>query len=238
MVSLTSSGAQGRAVHLGGVGLVGRAVADGGAHQDDGRPLGLGPGRGEGAVDGVDVLVAVLHPLHVPAVGLVAQGHVFGEGHRGGTIERDLVVVVQVGELAQLEVAGERGRLVRDPLHHVAVGHQRVGVVVDDGVAGAVVAVSEEPLRDGHADRVGGPLAERAGCRLDPRGHEVLGVAGRARAKLAEGLQVVEAEVVAGQVQEARSSSMLPWPADRTKRSRSGHLGLRGLCLRYFCHST
>src|SRR5436190_24064386 len=31
---------------------------------------------------------------------------------------------------------------------------------------------------------------------------------------------------------------MLPCPADSTNRSRSGHFGLRGLCLRCFCHST
>ena len=31
---------------------------------------------------------------------------------------------------------------------------------------------------------------------------------------------------------------MQPWPAESTKRSRSGHFGSRGSCLRWRCHST
>jgi hypothetical protein len=50
--------------------------------------------------------------------------------------------------------------------------------VVHDLVAGAVVAVGQEPLGDGEPDRVADPLAERPGGDLDPRGQEVLGVAG------------------------------------------------------------
>mmetsp|Transcript_60835 Transcript_60835/g.161167 ORF Transcript_60835/g.161167 Transcript_60835/m.161167 type:complete len:209 (+) Transcript_60835:2280-2906(+) len=58
-------------------------------------------------------------------------------------------------------------------------------------------------FRHGHADRVGDALAERAGGDLDASGDVVLRVAGRERAQLAELPQVVEREVVAGQVEHA-----------------------------------
>ena len=57
-------------------------------------------------------------------------------------------------------------------------------------------------LGDGHADRVREALAERSGRRLDAGRQAVLRVAGRARAPLPERLEVVQREVVAGQVEE------------------------------------
>ena len=68
-------------------------------------------------------------------------------------------------------------------------------------MSGPVVALGEEPLGDRHADAVGEALAERPGRRLDAGRVPELGVAGRARAPLAELLQVVERDVVAREVQ-------------------------------------
>ena len=77
-----------------------------------------------------------------------------------------------------------------------------VDVVVDDLVARAVEALGEEALGHRHADGVGDALPERAGRDLDARRVAALGVPGRARAPLAELLEVLEREVVAGQVQQ------------------------------------
>ncbi len=177
--------------------LVGRAAADVGAHGDQRRLAGLGLGRGDRSVDRVDI-VAVGYALDVPAVGLEALAHVLGEGEVGGAVDGDVVVVVEEDQLAELLVAGEGGGLAADALHHAAVAGQHVGVVVDDVVA---EGGGEEALGDGHADGVGDALAERAGRRLDARRVPVLGVTRRAAAPLAEGLEVVDAQVVAGQVQ-------------------------------------
>ena len=57
-------------------------------------------------------------------------------------------------------------------------------------------------LGDGHPDRVRDALAERAGRRLDPGRQAVLRVTGRPRAPLAEPLELVERQVVAGQVEQ------------------------------------
>jgi hypothetical protein len=71
-------------------------------------------------------VVAVVHPLGVPPVGVEAPEHVLGEGQVGLAVDRDLVVVVEVDQATELEVTGQRGRLGGDALHQVAVGHDRV----------------------------------------------------------------------------------------------------------------
>ena len=56
---------------------------------------------------------------------------------------------------------------------------------------------------DGQADAVGKPLAEGAGGKFDAGRQAVFGVAGRLAAPLAKALQVIQRQVVAGQVEQA-----------------------------------
>ena len=89
-------------------------------------------------------------------------------------------------------MTGQRGRLGGDALHHVAVAAQRVDVVVEELVAGAV-EVRRLPLgRDRHADRGRDALTERPGRRLDARRPAVLRMPRAARVDLAEALDVLE----------------------------------------------
>ena len=143
----------------------------------------------------LDVLAEV-HDL--PAVGLVALADVLGERLRGVALDRDVVVVVEDDQAAELQVAGERRGLGLDALLHVAVGGDHEGVVVDD-VAEARV---EHALGQRHADRRGDALAERAGRRLDADRVPLLRVARRLGLELAERLEVVHRDVVARQVQD------------------------------------
>ena len=99
-------------------------------------------------------------------------------------------------------MSGQGRSLRRDAFHQVAVADQGIGHVVDDGLPGAVVAAGEEALGDGHADRVGGALAEGTRGRFDARCAEGFRVAGRPGAPLAEGLELVERQVVAIEVQK------------------------------------
>ena len=103
--------AQGRAVSLGGVGLVGRAKAYDSVDYDDGRLIGDGFGLFDGGAEGVEVL-DIGNTLDVPAVGLEALADVFAEGEVGVAVNGDGVVVVEIDELAQLEEA-QRGRRLR-----------------------------------------------------------------------------------------------------------------------------
>ncbi len=147
-------------------------------------------------------VLAVGDVLHVPAVRLEALPLVLGvEAERGGAVDRDAVVVVDVDQPAEPEVAGDRRGFLRDAFHQVAVRADREDVRVDDLVARAVVALGQEPVCDRQPDAVGEPLSQRPGRRLDARGVPELGVSRRARTPLAKRAQVVERDVVAGQVQ-------------------------------------
>ena len=168
-------GPERRAVGLCRILLAGAAVADVGAHDDERRPGGLVTRRLDGAGESLEV-VAVLDPLDVPAVGLVAPPDVLAEGEVGRAVDRDPVVVVEHDELAEPEVAGPGAGLGGHALHQVAVARQHPDAVVDDREAGAVEGGAEHAPRDGHADGVAEPLSQGAGGRLDAGRDEVLGV--------------------------------------------------------------
>ncbi len=168
---------------LGGVGVLGRRVPDVAAQHDHARAGGLGHRLAEPGLERVEV-VGHLTQLHdVPAVGLEPLGHVVGVRELGGSVDGDVVVVVDVGEAAQPEVTGDRRRLVADALLEVAVAAEHERVVVDDLLAepGAQVRLGETD-----ADAVGEALTERTGGDLDTGHVRVLGVTGRLRAPLAE----------------------------------------------------
>lgn len=194
--------AQGGAVHVVGVGLVGGAIADQGGHLDERRLVGDGLGGGDGIAQAVQVVVAVLDVLHVPALSLVAGGNVLGEGDLGVAVDGDAVVIVQDDELAQAPVAGQRGGLRGDALHVAAVAHDHVGVVVHELHAGLVEASGQVLLGEGQAHGIGDALPQGAGGDLHAGGEEVLGVTGGLGAPLAELLQVLDAHVVAQQVEQ------------------------------------
>ena len=126
-----------------------------------------------------------------------------------------MVVVVDVDEPAQPEVAGQRRRLVADALLEVAVAADDEGVVVAQL---GPEAGPQQPLGHPHAHAVGEALAEGAGRDLDPGGPVALGVARGAAAPLAELLEVVEGEPVAGR---GRASSTAGSRRGRW-RARSG----------------
>ena len=182
--------------------LLRAAVADLRLHDHERRTVPFRPGRLDRGGDRPQV-VAVGQALDVPAVALEHLGHVVGEGQARGAGEADAVRVVEDDELAELEVPGQRGRLVGDALHEVAVAGEDVGVVVHDLVAGPVEPRGEVGLGHRHAHRHREALAEGAGRRLDARRVPVLRVARRAAPPLPELLQLVERQVVAGEVEQA-----------------------------------
>ncbi|CAI1164975.1 Uncharacterised protein [Serratia entomophila] len=194
--------AQRGAVHVVGAGLVRGAETDDGLAHQQGRLVGHPAGFLNRRLDGVRV-VAVDVAHHVPAVGFEAQGGVVGEPAVDVAVDGDAVVIVEGGQLAELESAGQRTDFVRDAFHHAAVAHEGVGVVVDDVVAGAVELGAEGAFGDGEADGVGDALAERAGGGFNAGGIAVFRVARGFGVQLAEVFQLAHRQVVAGEVQQA-----------------------------------
>ncbi|GAB1459121.1 hypothetical protein MASR2M50_08950 [Thauera sp.] len=198
---LDLGGAERGAMHVVAVLLVGRAGADDGLAADQRGLGGVGLGLLDGGLDG-DRVVALHVADHLPAVGFEALGRVVGEPALDMAVDGDVVVVVEGDELAQAPGAGERAGLVRDAFHQAAVAEEDVGVVVDHLMAGAVELGGEDLFGERHADRVGDALAERAGGGLDAGGVAVLGVAGGLAVELAEALELLDRQVVAGEVEQ------------------------------------
>ena len=88
------------------------------------------------------------------------------------------------------------------PFHQAAVTAEGVGVVIDQVEARTVELRAEQLLRERHTDRVGESLAQRPRRGLDTAVRVVFGVARRFAAELAEVLQVLDGERVAGKIQQ------------------------------------
>ena len=129
---LISSAPSGEPWRLLGAGLGRRAEADGGLAGDQRRPVGgfrlLDRRRDRLGIVAVD-------PRRGPAGGLEALDLIDRVRERQRAVDRDAVVVEQHDQLAELEVTGERDRLLADAFHQVAVGGEHVGGVVDDVLA-------------------------------------------------------------------------------------------------------
>ncbi len=116
--------AERRAVRLRGVDRVRGGEGDVAADDDDGRArVGLrGVDRGRERVD----VLRVGDVLDVPALSGEARALVLGvEAERRRPVDRDPVVVVEDDEAAEPELAGDRGCLLADALHQVAVRDDR-----------------------------------------------------------------------------------------------------------------
>ena len=191
--------AQGRAVTGGGVGL-GGTETDVGLADDEAGMLGVSAGFGQGGVQGPGIM-AVHGADDLPAVGLVAGGHVFGEPAVDLAVDGDAVGVVQGDELAQAPHAGQGAGFVGHAFHEAAVTEEHVSVVVDDRVFGGVEAGGQHLFGQGHAHGGRDALTQGTGGHFHAGGHVAFGMAGGAGAQLAEVADVVHAQVVAGEVQ-------------------------------------
>src|SRR5687768_18280075 len=148
-------------------------------------------------------IVCVIDALCVPAVRLVTFGGIVAESESRISFDGDVIVVVESDQLAEPQVSGEGGCLVRHAFHHVTIAGDEVCVVIDDVVTRPIEKGSKLRFGDGHADCIPNTLSEWTGCRLDARSVAELGMPRRAAFPLTELLQVVEEEVVTGEIEDA-----------------------------------
>ena len=182
--------------------LLGRAMRADLGGDDDQRGAGILLGRLDRRAYGVDVLT-VGNLLHMPAVGFVALGGIFAQRQLHLALDGDVVGVIEQDQLAQAQRRSQRGGFAGDPLHHAAVAHQRIGVVIDHWEAGAVKLGRQVLFRHRHADSVGNALTQRAGRGLHAHGMAVFGVAGGLGVELTEVLEIIHGQAVAEEMQQA-----------------------------------
>ena len=143
----------------------------------------------------------------MPAVRLKTQGHIFREGQTGLAAQRDVVMVIKANESSQLEVAGERSRLCRDPFHEIPVARQDIGIVIDDFIIRAIEPGGEKAFGNGHTHAIGKPLAQGSGGALYAGGMSVFRVPGSPALPLAELLEFFDGQRIAGEVEESIEES-------------------------------
>ena len=185
------------AVGLGGVGELGRRVADVAAQHDQRRAVldGHRP-RAAPASSASRSLATSPSCVDVPAVGLEALGRRRRcSASSVGPSMRDVVVVVDVDEAAEAEVAGERRGLVADALLEVAVAadHERVVVARPRGRSGPAGSARRCAMPTPLAK----PWPSGPVVTSTPAVWWTSGWPGRLRAPLAEVAQVVERQAVA-----------------------------------------
>ncbi len=176
------------------------AVADMATNTNQRRPARLRASVFDCVCECVEV-VGVLNRLGMPSVGFEPFAYVFGESDLGVAVDRDVIVVVQVDDVAKAQMARDRCRLARDALHHVAVAGDRENLMVEQAGAVAIEARRHVLGRDRHTHAVAEALAERTRRGFDAGGQMIFGMTGGFAAELAEAFDLVEREVVPGQVE-------------------------------------
>ena len=187
---------QGRTVDASSILLIGRTVANGGSDFNQRRLIGDGFGSFDGFCDRVKIGIALFHMLHVPAIGLESLGNIFGEGNIGGTVDGNMVVVIQGNQLSQTQVPGQGAGFSRNPFHIATVTQNHIGVVVHQIAVRLIETTGKMGFRHGQADRIGNALPEGTGGDFHTRSLKVLRVTGGARFPLPKLLDVVKGNAV------------------------------------------
>ncbi len=131
-------------------------------------------------------IVPVMHRLHVPAVGFEPGTDIFRKGQIRTTVDTDIVVVVQINDIPQFQMTGQRCRFGRDPFHQTAVSANTVNVIIKNREIGPVERCREIFLCDRHSDAVGKSLSQRTGGGFYSRRVSEFRMAGRFAPKLPE----------------------------------------------------
>src|SRR5574341_490750 len=134
-------------------------------------------------------VVAVLHLLDMPAISREARGAVFGESQIGGAVNRNTIVIIQINQVAQLQMPRQRGCLRRNALHQVAVRDNGIDIVVEQVFAELGGQMSP---RNRRSDPRRKALTERSGGGLDAGCQPEFWVSGRFASPLAKILEFIE----------------------------------------------
>ncbi|MND93572.1 hypothetical protein D3C80_857610 [compost metagenome] len=180
--------------------LVRRTEADGGLAADQGwlRAFACSVDRGLDLFRIVTVDVAD----HLPVVGFETLRRVVGEPAFDFAVDGDAVVIVEGDQLAQAQGTGQGSDFVGNAFHHAAITQEHIGVVVDDVVARTVELRRHDFFSQGKTHGVGQALAQWTGGGFYARGVAEFRVARGAAVQLTELLEVIDRQVVAGQVQQ------------------------------------
>ena len=147
-------------------------------------------------------VVSVLYSQGLEAERLDALLDILGESDVGAAFDRDLVGIIEDGQLVQLPGSCQGQGLGRNAFHHAAVAADRVGAVIDDFIARAVEHCCQVLFSSRHTDCHADACAQRSGGGFDADRVAVLRMARGQGAELTELGQFLLRKAVAEQVQQ------------------------------------
>jgi hypothetical protein len=168
------------------------------ANDDEGRAVAFVPGFLNCLIEGCEV-VHIRDTLHVPAIRRKSLRDIVAARQICAAFDRDVIVVEESDEPAEVLVSRERGGFVRETLHQIAITGDEPREVVDDRVPVAIELCREVFLGDRHSDRVRDTLAKRSRGSFHARRMPHFGMARRLALPLAKLLDILERDVVAAQ---------------------------------------
>lgn len=180
--------------------LVRAPVGDRRPTTDQARTLALGPRPHQRP--GHRRRIVPVDPLDVPAIRHKPPRDILAETEIRRPVDRDVIVVVQVDQLAEPKVPGQARRLRRNPLHQVTIAADRVGEMINDLEPRPVIGRRQQPLRQRHTYTRRKASPERTRRHFHAHGMPVLRVPRRLRAPLTKALQLIERQIIPAEMQQ------------------------------------
>ena len=184
--------------------------------------------------------MAVYIGYHVPAVAFETLRDVFGKPAVYFAVDGNIVVVIQYHQFAQAQGAGQRAGFVGNAFHQAAVAEEYIGVVIDNVQAVFIEFGSQQFFGQRHAHSIGNTLSQWAGGGFHTVGVAVFGVAGSFAVELSEVFQVINADIIATQMQQAvqqhGSMAVGEYETIAIVKLRIGRIVLQKAAPQYFCH--
>ena len=92
--------------------------------------------------------------------------------------------------------SGDGSSFTRCALHHTAVTHKHIGIVIKDGKTGFVIKSRAVPLRHGHTYCHCKALAKGTGCGFDTNDVSVFWMPCSLAPELTEVLNIIDADII------------------------------------------
>ena len=181
--------------------FVGRAKANHGLATNQRRTHIVGLRFSNRSFNGIGMM-AVDFANHLPAIGRKPLGRLVSEPAADMTINRDSVVVIKRDQFGQAPCTRQRTNFVGNAFHQATIAEEHIGKVIDDIKVRTIELLGEQLFRQRHSDRVGQSLAQRPGSSFYAGRIAKLRMARRFAVQLAKIFEVVNRQIVSGQMQE------------------------------------
>ncbi len=180
-----------------------RTIGYMGAHDDERRSLLILLRLHDSLCQRFQIIRLFANILYLPMVALKTLGHVIRVGQLRIAFDADVIVIVNANKLAKTQMSGQRSRFMGCALHQVTITANDIGMMVDDFMPFSIVGRRQMGFCDGHSDCRHHTLTKRAGGRFHTWRNSILRMAGSFASPLAKILEVLEGNIITGQMEHS-----------------------------------